>query len=62
MGETLKCSNCKDEITDEPVKVGGKLYCCETCAFEASQRTCCTCGTQCTTGSALRYQPKTNEK
>ncbi|MBI2910427.1 MAG: hypothetical protein HYX92_22510 [Chloroflexi bacterium] len=52
-----KCAYCREEIVDGPVERRGKLYCCETCAFEASQRTCCTCGAQRTVASSSRYQP-----
>ncbi len=35
--EKLKCAYCGEEITGEPVKKGGKLYCSDACAFEGSQ-------------------------
>ena len=35
------CAFCKDEITEEPVKRQGKLYCSEACAFEGERPTGC---------------------
>lgn len=39
--EKLKCAYCRDEITDKPIRKGGKVYCCEACAFEGSQAKAC---------------------
>ncbi|MFH1484834.1 MAG: metallothionein [Chloroflexota bacterium] len=57
MTTKTKCAHCREEMTEEPIEVNGKVYCCEACAFEASQRTCCTCGRVCTTASGSRYKP-----
>jgi len=39
--EKLKCAYCGEEITDNPTKKLGKVYCSEACAFEGSQAKGC---------------------
>lgn len=39
--DKLKCAYCGEEIEDKPIRKGGKVYCCEPCAFEASQSEGC---------------------
>lgn len=39
--EKMKCAYCGDEITDDPIRKRGKIYCCEACAFEAVQAKAC---------------------
>ena len=41
MEKPLTCDYCEDEIEDEPVRRGGKVYCCEACAFEAARSRDC---------------------
>lgn len=39
--EKMKCAYCREEITDDPVRKRGKVFCCEACAFEANQAKAC---------------------
>jgi hypothetical protein len=41
MTQTFVCDFCGEEIKDEPIHRGNKVYCCEACAFEASRGTDC---------------------
>lgn len=41
MAEAQMCDNCHEEIGEEPVQRGDKVYCCEACAFEASRSVDC---------------------
>jgi hypothetical protein len=41
MAETQTCDYCHEELGDEPVRRGDKVYCCEACAFEASRSVDC---------------------
>lgn len=41
MTETLICDFCGEEIQEEPIQRGNKIYCCEACAFEVSRGTDC---------------------
>ena len=41
MSEQLVCSNCHEEIEDEPIRRGDAAYCCEACAFEAGRSKDC---------------------
>jgi hypothetical protein len=41
MTETLVCDMCGEEIEDEPIRRGNRVYCCEACAFEASRSADC---------------------
>lgn len=36
-----RCAYCKEELGEEPVKVGSLLYCCSACAFEAERSRKC---------------------
>jgi hypothetical protein len=34
LSEAEGCDNCGEELGSNPVRRGGKVYCCEACAFE----------------------------
>lgn len=35
MSTTLTCDHCGEEISEAPIRVGNKNYCCQACVFEA---------------------------
>lgn len=39
--EVVKCAYCHEEITGEPIRSRGKVFCSEGCAFEANQSKAC---------------------
>jgi hypothetical protein len=41
MTETQRCDYCHEELGEESVRRGEKVYCCEACAFEASRSVDC---------------------
>jgi hypothetical protein len=41
MTETCICDYCGEEIEEEPIRRGDKVYCCDACAFEASRSADC---------------------
>jgi hypothetical protein len=42
MGKTAQvCDHCHEELGDNPVHVGDKVYCTEACAFEAGRAQKC---------------------
>jgi hypothetical protein len=41
MAKDQLCDNCHEELGEEPVRRGDKVYCCEACAFEASRSVDC---------------------
>jgi hypothetical protein len=41
MAEAQMCDNCYEELGEEPIQRGDKVYCCEACAFEASRSVDC---------------------
>ena len=41
MNTEQKCDNCGEELGLNPVRRGGKVYCCEACAFEAQRSMDC---------------------
>jgi hypothetical protein len=41
MTEAQLCAHCHEELGEEPVQRGDKVYCCEACAFEASRSVDC---------------------
>ena len=41
MPEIQLCDGCHEELGEEPVQRGDKVYCCEACAFEASRSVDC---------------------
>ncbi len=38
--ETI-CAHCGEELTEDPIRLGEKVYCCEACAFEAGRSKDC---------------------
>ncbi|MGQ9627094.1 MAG: hypothetical protein ACUVV0_09360 [Anaerolineae bacterium] len=36
-----KCANCGEEVGDNPVRRGSRVYCSEACAFEATRSVDC---------------------
>ena len=40
-GTERKCDNCGEELGPNPMQRGGKVYCCEACAFEAQRSADC---------------------
>ncbi|GEM_PF-121090 len=52
----MKCTLCREEITEEPVTYKGKNYCCQACAFDASVRLGSMCGSQSTVEAGLRFE------
>jgi hypothetical protein len=38
MNAERECDNCGEELRPNLVQRGGKVYCCEACAFEAQRR------------------------
>ena len=49
MAEAQMCDNCYEELGEEPIQRGDKVYCCEACAFEASRSVDCA-GWGCSSG------------
>ena len=41
MTETLICDYCGEEIEEEHIRRGDRVYCCDACAFEASRSADC---------------------
>jgi hypothetical protein len=41
MTEAQMCDHCHEDLGEEPVRRGDKVYCCEACAFEASRSVDC---------------------
>jgi hypothetical protein len=41
MTQAEMCDHCSEELGNEPVRQGGKVYCCQACAFEASRSEDC---------------------
>ena len=41
LSEAKGCDNCGEELGSNPVRRGGKVYCCEACAFEAQRSVDC---------------------
>jgi hypothetical protein len=37
MTEGSVCDHCREELPEEPIRRGSKVYCCDACAFEASR-------------------------
>lgn len=37
MTEVPVCDNCREELPEDPIRRGNRVYCCEACAFEASR-------------------------
>ncbi len=62
MNELLTCGYCHEDIQDEPVMWKGKAYCCDACAFEASKRLGCICGSGETTEVSQRFAAKGSKK
>lgn len=62
MDVSAKCAHCREEIGEPPVEWKGKLYCCEACAFEASKKLGCFCGSQDSVETSLRYSKKPAQK
>jgi hypothetical protein len=36
-----KCDYCHEELGDDPIRIGDKVYCSEACAFEAGRARKC---------------------
>ena len=58
MANLAQCAYCHEESDGEPVRIGDRLYCCEACAFEASQKTKSICGGRSSVELAQRYKHK----
>ncbi len=56
------CAYCREEISGEAVEYAGKLYCCEACAFEASQKINSMCGSRRSVETAMRYLRKASQR
>jgi hypothetical protein len=41
MTEELVCEFCGEELPEQPVRLGEKVYCCNACAFEAGRSQDC---------------------
>jgi len=41
MTELQVCSNCGEELPEEPIQLGNLVFCCQACAFEASRSKDC---------------------
>lgn len=41
MADILICDNCGEEITENPIRRGQRVYCSEACAFEATRSSDC---------------------
>lgn len=41
MAEIRVCDNCREELPEEPLRFGERVYCCEACAFEAARSKDC---------------------
>jgi hypothetical protein len=52
------CGNCGEELGPDPVRLGGKVYCCEACAFEAQRSSDCGGRSDSTTAPSVVEQPE----
>lgn len=41
MIETRVCDHCGEELPEEPIRLGGTVFCCDACAFEAGRSKDC---------------------
>ncbi len=58
MNTEQKCENCGEELGPNPVRRGGKVYCCEACAFEAQRSVDCGGRSDSTTAPSIVEQPE----
>ena len=58
MTEGLVCAYCGEELTDEPIRRGGIVYCCDACAFEAGRSKDCGGRTDSTFTDAIIEMPE----
>jgi hypothetical protein len=57
-----KCAYCREQIVSDPIEYAGKLYCCEACAFEASQRINSMCGSRRSLETAMHYARRASKR
>ncbi len=62
MVKSFVCAYCREEFTSDPVEYAGKLYCCEACAFEASQKINSACGSRRSVETAMRYSRRVSQR
>jgi hypothetical protein len=53
LNEAEGCDNCGEALGSNPVRRGGKVYCCEACAFEAQRSADCGGRSDSTTAPAV---------
>jgi hypothetical protein len=58
MTEGLVCDYCGEELTDEPIRSGGIVYCSDACAFEAGRSKDCGGRTDSTFTDAIIEMPE----
>lgn len=52
----VACAFCKEPVDEkEAVTEGGKLYCCEACAFQGSLKKGSICGSQSSVEAGMAY-------
>jgi hypothetical protein len=53
--ECMRCAHCREEVGEEYVEYKGKVYCCPTCAFEASLKLGSMCGSRSSVEAGMRF-------
>lgn len=57
MTETSVCDYCGEELPEEVIRLGGRVYCCQACAFEAARSKDCGGRTDSTFSEAVIEMP-----
>ena len=58
MASELVCDYCGEELPDEPIRVGERVYCCNACAFEAGRSKDCGGRTDSTISESIIEMPE----
>ena len=58
MTPELVCDYCGEELPDEPIRVGERVYCCNACAFEAGRSKDCGGRTDSTISESIIEMPE----
>ena len=58
MTSELVCDYCGEELPDEPIHAGDRVYCCNACAFEAGRSKDCGGRTDSTISESIIEMPE----
>jgi hypothetical protein len=58
MTETAVCDNCGEELPEEPLRRGNRVFCCAACEYEASRSHDCGGRTDSTFSEAVIEMPE----